>query len=530
MYIKQLIIKNFRNLKEVNLYNLGNLLILIGENSSGKTNILEAMDTFFNHFDYPHEQNKGALTPDNYYLWFDMNTNEPIEFEVTLGGLSSTQTKKLAEVTNVKQQKGDLTINRSIVLKDNNLVYCNNAIQWGAVVVRRSDTGYSIESESDFEANTFVQTIIENILKNTFTYIPFSRGTELRTAHGSILTPEVRQELVKRGGDNNPREVREWNKIRQTYRDRGWIPGQLECRGSQLSIQYGTTPIPYELEGAGYQALFNLLRLIEMGGQLIAIEEPENHLHPKLQKTFVGAVKELVGSQKQIFLSTHSPFIFDRVNLSSIWFVYKDGLEGKVQNISSLEGISNILQQLGVKPSDLLLANGILVVEGPTDKDVYADWARKIGKPFESASIIIINAEGAGNIKKYLQSEVVQRTCLKTYALYDANSENTVRKAVKGIVPEENIFSLKRGDIEDYYPRDMVLEFVREMAKKKGKSNEETPKEIQIGETVKKLDDFLGKDTGWKRKLAEKVIKEMKLEQIDDEIRTKLAQIYGSIY
>ena len=200
MYIKQLIIKNFRSLKEVNLYNLGNLLILIGENSSGKTNILEAMDTFFNHFDYPHEQNKGALTPDNYYLWFDMNTNEPIEFEVTLGGLSSTQTKKVAEVTNVKQQKGDLTINRSIVLKDNNLVYCNNSIQWGAVVVRRSDTGYSIESESDFEANTFVQTIIENILKNTFTYIPFSRGTELRTAHGSILTPEVRQELVSKGG------------------------------------------------------------------------------------------------------------------------------------------------------------------------------------------------------------------------------------------------------------------------------------------------------------------------------------------
>lgn len=529
MYIKQLIIKNFRSLKEVNLYNLGNLLILIGENSSGKTNILEAMDTFFSHFDYPHEQNRGALTPDNCYLWFDMNTNEPIEFEVTLGGLSSTQTKKLVEVTNVKQQKGDLTINRSIVLKDNNLVYCNNYIQWGAVVVRRSDTGYSIESESDFEANTFVQTIIENILKNTFTYIPFSRGTELRTAHGSILTPEVRQELVKRGEDNNPREVREWNKIRQTYRDRGWIPGQLECRGSQLSIQYGTTPILYELEGAGYQALFNLLRLIEMGGQLIAIEEPENYLHPKLQKTFVGAVKELVGSQKQIFLSTHSPFIFDRVNLSSIWFVYKDGLEGKVQNISSLEGVSNVLAQIGVKPSDLLLANGILVVEGPTDKDVYTDWARKLGKPFESASIVVIDVEGAGNIKKYLSSEAVQSTCIKTYALCDANSETTVKKAVKGVVPNENIISLKKGDIEDYYPRELALEFAKEMAIKKGTPEEKIPAEIKEGETVKTLDKLLGGDW-WKRQLADKVIKEMKPEQIDAEIKGKLSQIYDAIY
>jgi len=528
MYIKQLIIKNFRNLKEVNLYNLGNLLILIGENGSGKTNIFEAMDIFFNHFEYPHEQNKGALTDENWYLWFDGNINEAIEFEVTLGGLSGTQTKILAEVANIKQQKGDLTVNRSIVLKDNNLIYYNNFIQWGAVAVRRSDIGYSIESESDFEANAFVQTIIENILKTTFSYIPLSRGTELRTAHGSILTPEVRQELVEKGGDNNPRNVKEWNKIRQTYWDRGWTPGQLECRGSHLSIQYGTTPILYELEGAGYQALFNLLRLIEMGGQLIAIEEPENHLHPKLQKTFVGAVKELVGSQKQIFLSTHSPFIFDRVNLSSIWFVYKDGLEGKVQNISSLEGIGNILQQLGVKPSDLLLANGILIVEGPTDKDVYTDWARKLGKPFESASIVVIDVEGAGNIKKYLSSEAVQSTCIKTYALYDAHSESTIRKAVKGIVPDENILNLKKGDIEDYYPRELVLEFAKELAIKKGKTETEIPTEIEEGETVKSLSKLLHGDW-WKTLLAAKMIEEMKPEQIQDEVKGKLTKIYDSI-
>jgi AAA15 family ATPase/GTPase len=529
MYIKQVIIKNFRNLKEVNLYNLGNLLILIGENGSGKTNIFEALDIFFNHFDYPHEQNKEPLTSDNCYLWFDMNTNETIEFQVTLGGLSGAQTKKLAEVANVKQQKGDLTINRSIILRDNNVVYCNDLIQWGAVSVRKSETGYSIESESDFDPNAFVQTIIENILKNTFTYIPISRGTELRTAHGSILTPEVRQELVSKGGDNNPRKVKEWNKTRQTYRDSGWTPGQLECRGSQLSIQYGTTPIPYELEGSGYQALFNLLRLIEMGGQLIAIEEPENHFHPKLQKTFVGAVKEIVGRQKQVFLSTHSPFIIDRVNLNSIWFVYKDGLESKVQNASSLEQIGSVFQQLGVRPSDLLLANGMLIVEGTTDKNVYADWARKIGEPYERASIIIIDAEGAGNIKKYLLSEAIQKTCLKTYALCDANSESSVKKAVKGIVSDENVIALNKGDIEDYYSREIVVEFAKELAVKKGKPESEIPTDIKSGETVKTLNKLFDGDW-WKLLLAARVIEKMEPRQIDGEIRSKLTQIYDAIY
>ena len=79
MYIKQIIIKNFRNLKEVNLYNLTNFVILGGENGSGKTNIFEAIDLFFNQFEFAHEQNKGNLTSDNWYLWFDTNTDEPIE-------------------------------------------------------------------------------------------------------------------------------------------------------------------------------------------------------------------------------------------------------------------------------------------------------------------------------------------------------------------------------------------------------------------------------------------------------------------
>lgn len=529
MYIKQLIIKNFRNLKEVNLYNLQNSVILIGENGSGKTNLLEAIDLFFNQFSHPHEQNKGALTDDNWYLWFDGDTNETIEFQITLGGLSNSHVKKLAEAASIKQLKGDLIIKRSIVLVDDNVTYHTDSIEWGSVVIKRSDTGYSTEGTTDFEPITFVQTMTENVLKNAFTYIPVSRGTELRTSHGSTLTPEIGQELVKRGGNTSPRGMQEWNRTRKMYRDRGWTSGQLECRGERLMIPCGTTLFPYELEGTGYQALFNLLRLIEMSGQLVAIEEPENHLHPKLQKTFLRAAEELTGSQKQIFLSTHSPFILNLANFNSVWFVYKDGLESKVQSISSLQDIGNVLQQLGTKPSDLLLANGILVVEGPTDKDVYADWARKIGKPFETASIIIIDAEGAGNIKKYLTSEAVKKTCIKTYALYDTNSETAIKRAVKGIVPDKNILALEKGDLEDYYPRELVLEFAKEFALKKSKTEDAIPTEIKVGETVKALTKLLGGDW-WKTQLALKVKRDMQYAEIDKEIENKLTQIHDSIY
>lgn len=530
MRIKELNIRNFRSHKDTYIWNLENLLILIGENGSGKTNIFEALDLCFNHFEFPHEQPRGVLTNENWFLWFDGNTDEAIEFKVTLGGLSTAQFKKLAEAGNVKQQKGDLVINRSIVSVNDSLIYRNNSIEWGSVVIRRSDAGYSVEGGIEFDPNSFVQVMNDSILKNAFSYIPITRGPELNIAHGSILKHEVRQELLKLGQDVSPKGMQKWNRIRQMYSDRGWTLEPLECKGGQLVTQRGTTCIPYELEGVGYQGLFNLLRQIEMAGPIVAIEEPENHLHPNLQKTFIKAVKEIFGSTKQVLLATHSPFIFDLVNLKSIWFVYKDGLESKLQNVISLEDINSVLKELGVKPSDLLLANGILVVEGPTDKDVYADWARKNGTPFESASILIIDAEGAGNIKKYLLSEAVQKTCIKTYALCDANSESTIRNAVKGIVPEENIISLKKGDIEDYYPRELVIEFVKEFAAKRGKTDVEIPSEIPEGETVRKLDEILGKDTGWKKKLAEKVIKEMKPEQIGGEVKSKLTKVYDSIY
>lgn len=216
----------------------------------------------------------------------------------------------------------------------------------------------------------------------------------------------------------------------------------------------------------------------------------------------------------------------------NIFFVYinKDSKESRKYSqveLLNTDNLSALFRNLGVKPSDLLLANGILVVEGPTDKDVYTDWARKIGKPFERAHILVIDAEGAGNIKKYLQSEVVQQTSFKRYGLCDKNAEHKLREAAKGIVPDENIVALMKGDIEDYYPRDIVLQFAQEYAEKKGRTDQ-TPSEIKEEKTVSELNKLLGNDW-WKRLLANKVIKEMKPDQVTDEIKAILTDIYDTI-
>ncbi len=71
----------------------------------------------------------------------------------------------------------------------------------------------------------------------------------------------------------------------------------------------------------------------DLGGTLFLIEEPENHLHPKLIETLVGLLRQVrqeVADREvpisQIFLTTHSPHVVDQMNLDEImWVEKKDG-------------------------------------------------------------------------------------------------------------------------------------------------------------------------------------------------------------
>jgi AAA15 family ATPase/GTPase len=79
--IKDISIKRFKSLKEISLTDLGNLTIIIGANNSGKTNFLEALNLFFFGLDFnPLETDIGPIDS---YFWYEKNTKESIEFNVT---------------------------------------------------------------------------------------------------------------------------------------------------------------------------------------------------------------------------------------------------------------------------------------------------------------------------------------------------------------------------------------------------------------------------------------------------------------
>jgi predicted ATPase len=71
----------------------------------------------------------------------------------------------------------------------------------------------------------------------------------------------------------------------------------------------------------------------ELSGTLFLIEEPENHLHPKLFETLMALLRQVQQevedrnvARSQIVLTTHSPYVLDQMSLDEvIWVEKKNG-------------------------------------------------------------------------------------------------------------------------------------------------------------------------------------------------------------
>lgn len=122
----------------------------------------------------------------------------------------------------------------------------------------------------------------------------------------------------------------------------------------------------------------------------VFLEEPEASLHPEAVVKLISIFeKELINHR--FFITTHSPSLIDCLNEN--WAVYRtlkspNGASAITPNDNVIKYYET-LDSLGVKASQILQANTILWVEGPSDRiylkkwiDIYSDGELKEGKDY----------------------------------------------------------------------------------------------------------------------------------------------------
>ncbi|MCL2414240.1 MAG: AAA family ATPase [Bacteroidales bacterium] len=111
---------------------------------------------------------------------------------------------------------------------------------------------------------------------------------------------------------------------------------------------------------------------------VFAFEELENNLHPALQRRLYNYIRNYSKSNSAyFFLTTHSNVVIDAFGMdenAQLIHVINDGDKSTSTTIQAYRETEHILNDLGIKASDILQSNGVIWVEGPSDRNYINKW------------------------------------------------------------------------------------------------------------------------------------------------------------
>lgn len=221
------------------------------------------------------------------------------------------------------------------------------------------------------------------------------------------------------------------------------------------------------------QVLLNLLIIPEHKKKhkndfVFAFEELENNLHPAILRRLFSFISDYSkANDVYFFITTHSNVVIDVFGINpNAQLIHINKVDGtsKVQTILSYAQTKKVLKDLDIRASDLLQSNGIIWVEGPSDRIYLNRWFNILAPELLEGvhySIMFYGGRLLANTtveEEWLQKDVVPLLKINTNAFIivdrDGNSGDAKLNDTKNRIMEEiggdNCWVTKGREIENY--------------------------------------------------------------------------------
>ncbi len=180
----------------------------------------------------------------------------------------------------------------------------------------------------------------------------------------------------QRPGPGNQDDIRRFVKVQDLLRRLLRMPKvelDVDYTNTTIMVTHDDLRLPLESYGTGIHELIILaIAVCAEDDAMYCIEEPEIHLHPRLQKEFLRFLVE--ETDKRYILTTHSPALLSMSNDVRVTRLWLQNAVTMAQPVDAPEHALSALDNLGVRASDILQANSVIWVEGPSDRIYLNRW------------------------------------------------------------------------------------------------------------------------------------------------------------
>ncbi|MBU1201304.1 MAG: AAA family ATPase [Nanoarchaeota archaeon] len=407
MKIRRIQIKNYKSIESLDISSFDSLNILIGKNDAGKSNILGALDILFNSNikfytglelikeDFLETIFKGDAT---YYL-FDKN-NPEIEITAYID-MSKKKLEKLGIETS--EEENELVISKKITIQKNNTRITLDFLRFNKnKIIKTPDENKRFMVKKSAYSDKIEDSIGKDILEkisNEFILIPADRNIVRDPSPGSEKMKAedyIKDSLITLANSKEEDKKKLFEQFTSFISKISPLINKVEPiieKGIVIDLKFlnsERTNIPLSTIGGGNNELLLLLHeIILSGGKILAIEEPEIHLHPEAQRKLYRFMEEF-SQTTQMIISTHAALFVQPNNLNGLFRVVKKGPKTEVFGVSKEEYLDKerLEQELNAENCEMFFADKVLLVEGISDEIMMEGLISKYCKSTDEVKVV----------------------------------------------------------------------------------------------------------------------------------------------